>query len=175
MFLNPKKVISQIYIDPYSSVLDVGTGLGAYSLSLAKRDPTLEVFALDINRDLVKRLSKEAKELNIKNLKPIVGDAEVYQGMKIKKDLIDFVILSNVLFQTENKAAVVKEISRVLKPSGKIVLIDWKDSFNNMGPHTRHIVGELKAIDIFMNNNFKIVSKIDAGDYHYGIIFEYEK
>ena len=55
---------------------------------------------------------------------------------------MDVVLIVNTLFQVEDKNGLVEEAWRVVAPGGRAVVIDWKDSFDNMGPHPSHVVSK---------------------------------
>jgi hypothetical protein len=53
------------------------------------------------------------------------------------------------------------------------VLIDWQDSFNNLGPRADHVVSRDAALVLIkQNGGFMRVEDIPAGSFHYGIIFK---
>ena len=83
---------------------------------------------------------------------------------------VDAVILSNTLFQTEDKKELISEIQRVLKPTGKLLLIDWSDSFGNLGPTPAMVFTEKQAEELFISEGFVLERKIEAGDHHYGFV-----
>jgi ubiquinone/menaquinone biosynthesis C-methylase UbiE len=53
-----------------------------------------------------------------------VADLERTNGSKIKPETIDLVLISNILFQTENKINILKEAKRILVKDGFLVVID---------------------------------------------------
>ena len=79
---------------------------------------------------------------------------------------------SNILFQIFHKEGFIREVKRILKMRGKVLLVDWSDSFGGLGPKPDDVVKDSKAKELFKEENFKEVLSFDAGDHHYGIIFE---
>jgi ubiquinone/menaquinone biosynthesis C-methylase UbiE len=172
MFSDPEKNIKQFCLAEGSIVADLGAGAGFYSFSAAKIvGAEGKVYSVDIDRDILKRVRAEAQERGLKNIEIIQGDLENAGGSNLADSSVDAVIAANIFFQITNKDALVKEIRRILKPAGKALVIDWKDSFGGMGPAKGAILAEVMAKHFFEVHDFKTEKEIEAGDHHYGIIF----
>jgi ubiquinone/menaquinone biosynthesis C-methylase UbiE len=175
MFTNPEQNVLQLGLTEGMRVADFGAGTGFYSKAASKKvGHTGKVYAIEVQKDLVKKLEDEIKYWDLKNVECIWGDIETKGGTKIANRSMDAVIISNVLFQVEDKLGLLDEAKRVLKTGGKILLIDWSDSFGGMGPAPHLVVGESMAKELFEKRGFKFVEKISTSPHHYGIIFKYE-
>lgn len=176
MFTNPRTNLLQCGDITGLHVADLGSGSGFYTILSADRvGNSGKVYSIDIQKGLLDRTREVAREKNLKNIEYIRGDIEKVGGTKIADDIIHLAIVSNVLFQLENKNAFVNEVSRIVKPGGTVLFIDWINSNDNMGPHKNHIVSETYARELFAKNGFKLKERINAGEHHYGIIFTHEK
>jgi len=172
MFSDPQKNLEQFDLQKGMRVADFGAGSGFYASTAAKLvGDKGKVFAVDIQKDLLTRLKKEAVAKKILNIEIIWGDLEKEGGAKLKDDSVDRVIISNLLFQIDGKENMAKEAARVLKPKGKILAIDWTDSFNGLGPPDKNVFGKEAARTLFENAGFVLERTIDAGTHHYGLIF----
>lgn len=171
MFSDPAHNIEQFDLEKGMHVADFGAGSGFYAIIAAKAvGEEGKIYAIDIQKDLLFRLKKEAERQGILNIEIIWGDIEENESTKLRAGSVDRVIVSNILFQIEKKEAVVQEVGRVLKPGGKVLVIDWTDSFNNMGPAPKHVFTEVLAKKLFEYGGFAIERSIQAGDHHYGFI-----
>jgi ubiquinone/menaquinone biosynthesis C-methylase UbiE len=102
------------------------------------------------------------------------GDIEVKGGTTLKDACADFVILSNTLFQLEDKKGCMLEIKRILRSGGRVLLIDWSESYGGMGPAPHHVLTKEKAKALFEQEGFHILrDDLSAGAHHYGILFSY--
>lgn len=172
MFIDPKKVLDQVVLNEGMMVGDFGVGSGFYSLEIANKiGDDGRVFAVDVQKDLLDRLKTQFLEKGLKNIELILADFEKLGSTKLADGLLDLAILSNVLFQLDDKEGAVKEISRVLKSSGTILVIDWFNSFDNLGPTSEMVFEEEKAVSLFEKMGFILEKHIDAGENHYGLIF----
>lgn len=175
MFSNPEKNIAQLGLREGMIVADFGAGLGLYSkFASQKVGDNGKVYAIEVQKNLVKKLEDEIKIWEISNITVIWGDIEIKDGTKIADDSVNVVIISNVLFQSEDKLGIADEAKRVLKKDGKVLVVDWSESFGGMGPSLDHVINEDKAKQLFSQRGFKFVKNIVVSDHHYGIIFIHE-
>lgn len=172
MFSNPEQNVNKLGLREGMKVADFGAGTGLYAKAASKKVGNDGiVYAVDIQKDLIKKLEKEISEWGLSNIKCLWGDIEQVGGTKIGNKLMDVVIISNVLFQVPDKIGLIDEAKRILKDNGKILFIDWMGSFAGMGPSVDHVIKEDKAIELFKSRGFKLLEKITVSDHHYGIIF----
>ncbi len=172
MFSDPEENIKQFGLSDGMIVADFGSGSGFYAIEAGKAVASSgKVYAIDIQKDLLERLKHEADRARVRNIEFLAGDLEKIGGSKIHEASVDRVIAANILFMIEDKKSFVTEIKRILKPKGAALLVDWAGSFSQMGPHPDHVIYKDKAVQLFVDNGFKVEKEISAGSHHYGIIF----
>lgn len=173
MFSDPAKNIEQCGIQAGMEIADFGSGSGHYTLSAAKAlISTGRVYAIDVNKDLLTKLKNNATREGLYNIEIIWGDIEKPNGTKLRDSSVDLVLLSNILFQVEDKMGVINETKRVLKPNGRVMLVDWSDSFGGIGPAPKSVFRKDKATSVFEKAGFHMEKEIDAGSHHYGFIYK---
>jgi len=172
MFSDPKKNILELGLMPGMKVVDLGAGSGFYTIEVAKAVGSGgRVYAIDVQQELLDKIKRTATNLSLYNIEIIWGNIEKIGGTKVREAIADRVILSNILFQIspENRDNLALEIKRIIKPGGKLLVIDW-DSGSPLSP--KSLVPQMFAEGIFEKAGFSIEKKFDAGDHHYGIIFK---
>jgi len=176
MFSDPKKNIEQFALLPGMRVADLGSGSGFYCLAAARAvTDSGRVYGIDLQKDLLTRLKNNAQKEGILNIEVIWGDVEVVGGTKLGDHLLDAVIISNLLFQVKNKAEVVKEAKRILKPQGRVLMVDWSESFGGLGPRPEDVVTADAVKKLFADEGFGFDKEINAGAHHYGLVFKRKK
>jgi ubiquinone/menaquinone biosynthesis C-methylase UbiE len=171
MFSDPEKNIAQLSLGEGNYVADFGSGSGFYSFAAAQAvGSTGRVYSLDIQKDLLQKVKKEAQIRHLANIEIIWADLEHLGGSKLREASIDAVILANVLFQIENKDNSILEIKRILKKGGRVLIIDWLSSFGGLGPQAKDVLSKEKAQDLFIKHGFTFDREISAGAQHYGLI-----
>lgn len=170
-FAHPARNVEALGIEPGHTVADFGSGSGAYVLAIAEAlQHSGHVYAIDVQQDLLRRIKNEAHKNGFKNVEIIWGDLEKMGGSKIADKYVDLVLISNLLFQVDDKATLLSEAHRILRPRGRLVIIDWEESFGGMGPIKRAVVTKKAALDFAMKAGFVQVKEFDAGAHHYGLI-----
>lgn len=171
-FADPKSNVLQLGLREGMKVADLGVGSGHYALAAAGvvgNDG--RVYAIDIQEDVLKHVLDSAHRIGLRNVEMIWGDIERVGGTKLRDRALDAVILSNTLFQVEHKEGLAAEIKRILKPGGKLLLIDWAGPYGGIGPAPQHVVTEHAAEELFITNGFHKVKDFRAGAHHYAIVF----
>ncbi|MBR9682920.1 class I SAM-dependent methyltransferase [Candidatus Woesearchaeota archaeon] len=93
-------------------ILDLGCGDGEYSEILAQ-NPHNHIIALDANKNLCQRIPHK------NNLKVVHSDAH---NLPFKNNSFDAVFCNTVLEHVKEPNQIIKEIKRVLKPQGKLLI-----------------------------------------------------
>lgn len=168
-FLTPEHLIDHLILRQGASVADIGSGSGAYLVSLARKvGEEGKVYAVDIHKEVLDTTKKMLDDLGFMNVDVIWANIE--EGLYLDSYSLDAVILSNTLFMIEDKKLALKEIKRVLIPEGLVLVVDWSHSHGGLGPHADHIINENDAENLFITSGFRIVSRLPAGSYHYAFL-----
>lgn len=172
MFSDPQKNIAELGISDGMKVVDIGAGSGFYSIEAAKKiGPRGLLYAVDVQQDLLDKLKKSAALVGIRNIEGVWGNAEKIGGTKLREGIADRIILSNTLFQIApaDRDNLVLELKRILKPGGKILVVDW-EAGSPLTPKT--MVPKLLAEGLFQKAGFNLEKTFSAGDHHYGLILK---
>jgi ubiquinone/menaquinone biosynthesis C-methylase UbiE len=105
---------------PGERLLEIGVGTGYYSCDLAEwvaPGGTLELF--DLQQEFLDHVMRAAGERGLTNLVPTRGDAT---RLPYEDASVDAVVLTAVLGEIPDTAAALREIRRVLKPGGRLVV-----------------------------------------------------
>jgi len=129
-------------------VLDLGSGGGIDVILSAKRvGPSGTVFGLDMTDEMLALARQNAREAGVTNVHFLKG---VIEQIPLPADSVDVVISNCVINLSTDKAAVLTEMQRVLKPGGRIgvsdvVAEDWlsPDERSERGSYVGCIAGAL--------------------------------
>jgi len=170
-FTNPEENIKALGVYEGMVIADLGAGIGAYTLPLAEKvGESGRVYAVEVQKDFLTNIKDEATRRGLKNVELLWGNIEKLGGTKIKDGACDAVVISNVLFQAEDKSGLLREASRILKVGGKLLLIDWTDSFNNLGPAPKMVVTKDSASALCEAEGFVLKNEVPVGEHHYGLL-----
>lgn len=171
-FVVPEIVASHFHIREGDIIADYGAGSGFFLPALSTRTgATGKIYACEIQKALVEKLSAQAHSQNLGNVFPLWCDLEEENGIKIQTGTVDVAVLINTLFLIEDKNTAVKEMGRVLREGGKFFVIDWTESFAGMGPQAEHVVSPEETKALFESNGFIFEREFESGAHHYGLAF----
>jgi ubiquinone/menaquinone biosynthesis C-methylase UbiE len=104
---------------PAARVLDIGCGTGVFAERLSQTDPSLEVWAVDFSRKMIdegrRRMGGRAP------IHFVQADSE---SLPLADGMFDAITCSNSFHHYPNQARAVIEMHRVLRPGGKLMIID---------------------------------------------------
>ncbi|MGD0134827.1 MAG: metalloregulator ArsR/SmtB family transcription factor [Bryobacteraceae bacterium] len=104
---------------PPMVIADLGAGEGTFSQLLARRSK--KVIAVDNSEKMVEYGRELARKHGVKNLEYRKGDLE---EVPIKDAAVDLAFFSQALHHAQHPERAVGEASRILKPGGRIVVLD---------------------------------------------------
>lgn len=165
-FLDPKEILKKLDLRKDMIVADFGCGSGGWAIPLAKILEKGTVFAFDILEEPLSALKSKAKIENINNIETRKVDVE--KAVPLLTESCDLVLMTNLLFECQNKKKVLEEGKRILKKGGNILIVDWQKD----NPLTSEIefCSREEVKQIAKKIDLKIKEEFDAGSYHFGLI-----
>lgn len=172
MFIDPKEVIAQLPLMGKEIAVDLGAGSGVYTIELAKilADGGGKVYAVDVQQDILTRLSHTVTEEHLSNVAFVHADIEKIGGVHLKDGIADLVIISNTLFCTEHRDTVLSEAARLLRQGGHLLLIDWSGPYKGMGPEAGQVVSRDAGALLAKNAGFDVQLELPGGDHHWVLL-----
>ena len=168
-FADPGNNLAQFGLGEGKYVADLGAGSGHYAIAAAKAvGSTGKVYAVEVQKDLLERIKELSRQEGVGNIEVLWGDIEILGGTKLKDRSVDIVILSNILFQVEDKNGCAKEANRILRAKGRVLIVDWDGSYGGLGPEEGAVYPASQARKLFEDLGFVYESEIRAGAHHYG-------
>ncbi|MCF6139391.1 class I SAM-dependent methyltransferase [Pseudalkalibacillus berkeleyi] len=149
--LPPDEIISSIEINKGDVIADLGAGNGYFTVPFAKASQ--KVFALDIEPKMLDLLKEYADQENTSNIEYVVSGVE---EINIDSDKVDLAFIAFVIHEVEHIEKALSEVKRILKPDGKLVVLEWKPLENpKMGPPSHERISSEKLSDILNRNGFR--------------------
>ena len=101
-------------------LLEIGPGIGTHALAIASAlgpDGVLDV--LDVQREMLEAVGRRARAAGVSNISPRQGDAA---HLPYADGIFDGAYLIGVLGEIPDGDGALREFSRVLKPTGRLVI-----------------------------------------------------
>jgi ubiquinone/menaquinone biosynthesis C-methylase UbiE len=108
---------------PKGAVFDVGCGPGYLAAAIARKFGGLDVVGLDISTEMISIARRDWPAQSHRNLGFITGDVVSFP---VREATVDTVVSSLSLHHWTEAEAAIKEIFRVLKPGGRLLLFDLR-------------------------------------------------
>lgn len=172
-FVDPKGVVAQLSINPGEQVADFGCGAGYFSCAFAEAvGQGGHVLALDILPASLEAVMSRARALGLTNIAPVRANLEKEGGSGLDPHALDWVIIKDMLFQNKKKENILYEAARVLRPQGKLFIMEWSPENTFVGPAPELRIQQAELESLLQAAGFKIVKKIAVGEYHFGYLAE---
>jgi phosphatidylethanolamine/phosphatidyl-N-methylethanolamine N-methyltransferase len=175
LFLKPqkRKFFSEINNLRYGRLLEIGVGNGAHF----KYYSTHQIVGIDTSRSMLSRASKQLKD-NIQ-LFHMNGEKLLFPD-----EVFDYVILSHVIAVVDDPETMMKEVCRVLKPRGKVIILNhftprnwlkYVDQIFESVSRLFYVKSVFHISSVEQLKSFKLRSASNAGLFSYFKILIYEK
>jgi len=171
MFVDPAKCLQRFGLEPGLRVADLGCGAGFYTLAVAREvGDKGRVYAVDIRTDMLEQIRTHAEREHLDNVEVVQGELEDTNGTHLADDSVHASIIANTLFQLESPKQCIAEAARITEDNGRVLIVEWSESFGGLGPPEDRIVSEEKARTWCTEAGLTIEESLNAAHYHYGFI-----
>lgn len=169
---DPELVFGALKLKAGDVFLDLGCGSGDYALYASKLvgDSGI-VYALDVWEEVIAGLNEEADAQGLKNIKTVVSN--ITRQLPLEDHSIDVCLIATVLHTmdaVENRG-LFWEIRRVLKPNGRMAIIECKKKDLPFGPPLAMRLSPEELEELIAPSGFEKVDFVDLG-YNYLIQFD---
>ena len=172
-FFSPENVLKTMEINNgVRDIADFGCGYGTFTIPAAKLVKG-KVYAIDIDKNMVKETQRKAKKNKLNNIEAITRDF-LEKGTGLENESVDYVMLFNIL-HAEEPEKLLKEAYRILRNNGKIGIIHWNYDNTPRGPSMEIRPKPEQCIEWASSVGFNSPKKYDLKPHHYGIVMSKNK
>lgn len=119
-------VMELLAIQPEMTILDIGAGTGQFAFEFARKlRGTGKVFATDSNRNCVEYMKREADNMGLGNLFPVLVEKDGVDDF-YGRQKYDLIAVFHVAMDYENQVEYFRAIKEYLSENGRLVLILYK-------------------------------------------------
>jgi len=159
-YLPPERIFAHLDAPQGALVVDFGAGTGTFSLELARRRPDLKIIALDEQPEMLKLLEAKPAVQQLPNVRPMLADE-----IDSLEGAADRILATNVLHELGD--ATLRGISRLLKPEGSLLIVDWNSAVDRaIGPPKDHTHTPDEALARLAKAGFEGIS-LEPLRYHF--------
>jgi ubiquinone/menaquinone biosynthesis C-methylase UbiE len=162
-------VLHTLSLTPSAVLLDLGCGRGNYAIAVAQSmGPLSKVYAIDAWREGLEDLEEQAAAKGLDNI--ITIHADLNEHIPLEDGTADVVFMATVLHDLLREGSgevVMDEIRRVLKPGGRLCVIEFKKVEDGPGPPLNVRLSPEETEKIIMPFGFVKDRITDLGPFHY--------
>lgn len=118
----PAKIVKP-YISEGMTALDLGCGTGVFALEMARQMSTGKIIAADIQQGMLDILKNKIAGKTVEKRIELHKCTEQSIGIK---EQVDFILAFYVMHEIPNQAALFEELSTIIKPNGKMLIVEPK-------------------------------------------------
>ncbi len=155
----PERLIGKLSIDPDDTVVDFGCGPGYFLIPLAK--VARRAIGVDVSPRMLEKASTKAKKKGV-SIELLQNNGT---GIRLEDNSADLIFLNHVFHEVDDKPTVLGEFHRILKPAGRLAIVErthdsWR-LLNNLRPP---VVDEKKLISEIQQTGFRFAQTIAHGN-----------
>ncbi len=172
-FFDPHTILKTLAVNSQiNDVAEFGCGYGTFTIPAAKIIKG-KIYAFDIDLDMTRMTSEEAKKHGIGNIQTVLRDF-IVEGSGLPNGSMDYVMLFNIL-HLERPGVLLNETNRILTKGGKLGIIHWNyDSRTPRGPSMDIRPKPEQCIQWAKEAGFSHLQQHDLKPHHYGIVMRKE-
>ncbi len=153
---NPRKALSNYINKQDVKILDICTGTAANAIAIAKLNTDSIIVGIDLSKEMLHIAQKKVDSNDLNNVKLYNMDAS---DTTFEDNTFDVIIISLVLHELPEELAskILLEAKRILKPEGKILVMEWEEPQSFFKKILFYLIRKLepKGFEQFLKNDLK--------------------
>ena len=153
----PEQLISKLSIGADQVVVDFGCGPGFFLIPIAR--VAKKAIGVDVSAGMLQKAAKNAKQSKI-NLELLQSDGT---EISLDDDSVDLILLNHVFHEVEDQSRVLDEFYRILKPSGRLAIVERTRGSRMMANIGPPVINETELIKQIQQSKFAYTNTIQHG------------
>ena len=169
---NTSQLLKNLAVQPGTAIADIGAGSGYHSTLLSKMVGNGKVYAVDVEPEMIAYLKNRIKLEGYKNIIPVLSTE---QKVSLPANSIDIMLLVDVYHEFSFPYEMTLSMLEALKPSGKLVLVEFRAEDPNVPIKTIQKMSERQAVKEFKASGFLFEKNIGNLPWQHCLIFRKPK
>jgi ubiquinone/menaquinone biosynthesis C-methylase UbiE len=163
-------VVGLLRLEGDETVVDYGAGTGIYTVAVAAALPRGRVLAVEALPRLTEMLRAKITPDLADRLEIVETDTNTVPAPDAWADRV---VMVDVLHHLYDQPGALAEVTRLLRPGGLFVVVDWGDLERPVGPPIEHVLGLAAVRDIVTSMGLDVVEAHEPGTllpYHLAVV-----
>jgi len=166
--LPPVETLEKLGLKAADIFADIGCGIGYFTIPAAKMIRNNHAYALDTSPEMLAEVELRSNAAGIKNIETVKTEE---LDLMIPDESVSFALMVNVIHEIIDKNQFLEESSRIIKPGGKLAVIDWEKGETEMGPPVDHRIGSEELTAMLKEIDFECQETMKFTENFYGLVF----
>ncbi len=164
----PDEVVRALDLKPGQTVVDIGAGTGYFTRRFARAvGPAGMAIGVDIEPGMVAYMKADAAKLKLANYQARLVRAD---DPELAPHSADVIFFCAVLHHIGDRVAYLRKLKPALKPGGRVVVVDFKQT-SPKGPPPAMRISREEMVAQFRQAGFRLVAEHDFLPYEYFLEF----
>jgi len=130
------QILQTLSLKPGQTIADIGSGGGYFTFRFAQAVGEIgQVYAVDTNQEFLAFIKKQATEKGLTNIVTTLTSSE---HPELPKGTFDFIFMRDVTHHLQNRVDYFQILKEILKPEGKLVIIEYDGRGGLLSFHKLH-------------------------------------
>jgi ubiquinone/menaquinone biosynthesis C-methylase UbiE len=165
---NTSKLLTNMDIQPDDVIADIGAGSGYHVLKMAPQASEGEIYAVDIQEEMLQALRGKTEDAEIDNVILVQGSEK---SVNLSENSVDKVLMVDVYHEFSFPVEMLASIKKALKTDGKIYLIEYRAEDQSVPIKELHKMSENQAIKEMNAAGFKLKKNINNLPWQHCMVF----
>jgi SAM-dependent methyltransferase len=132
LWQKPEQIMDAVHVAEGSTVADIGAGAGWFTIRLAQRvGPNGIVYAQDVQSLMLDAIKRRVQREGLQN----VQTRQAHDNdPNLPAKALDAILMVDAYQEVENRVVYLRNLSKALKPNGRIGIVNWKPGRGGPGP-----------------------------------------
>ena len=163
----PTEILDALHLERTTRVADLGAGTGYFSAQIAKRIPQGELFAVDIEPDMLRYLEERKHREHLHVLTPILASAETPN----LPEPVDVVLVVDTYHHIDNRTTYFAKLRGLLRANGRLAIVDFKPDAPD-GPPLEHRISSDQVTAELSSAGYSLVATHQFLPRQYFLVFQ---
>lgn len=166
--LPPEDLLQRAGLRPGMHVADIGCGPGFFTFPAAVLvGPAGKVYAIDISEEMLQVIRERSTARGVTN---VLALSTTEDSLPLPDRTVDVAVVAFVLHEAADRQGFTREVARILKPGGRVLLLEWDAREMPMGPPLRERLSPGESQTLLESAGILVLDRFVPNPYHYGIL-----
>jgi ubiquinone/menaquinone biosynthesis C-methylase UbiE len=167
-YQKPREVIEALRLKEGEVIADIGAGSGYFTLRLAHHvGGKGHVYGVDISPDMIRHLNRRISDAGLLNVSTILA----LPDDPLLPRQVDRFLIVDVWHHVENQPAYLALMKKMLKPGGRVAMIDFHKKDLPVGPPSEMKIAREDLLRQMQEHGFRLVEEHTFLPYQYFLVF----